>query len=151
VWNQRSRRAVVTRETWKSAIAWSYLMAALILLPLLVEFLLEQVGVIHGPTLQDELPDSVFMALMFDAIAVGVLILLYWPIAGLIVLFYWNSDRQFTIPAVLFLVGNGLLLLDQFVLALPDSGPLFRICIASGWLFVIAAIRAWFVWVRMRI
>lgn len=139
------RQATGARSKWTVLVAWTYLIAALMLIPLLVEFVLERAGVIHGPALEEELPESVVIALMFDALAVGGLALLYWPIAALIVLFYWKSNRQFAIPALLFLIADGMLLLNV-VLALPDSGPLFYVCIAFGWLFAIAAVRAWFLW-----
>ena len=137
------------RAVWKGVVAWSYLAAALMLLPLLVEFGLEQVGVIHGPALEDELPDSVLIVLMFDALAVGGVALVYWPVAAATVLFWWRSDRRFAIPAVLFLIADGLLFLNV-VLALPDSGPLFWVCMAFGWFFAIAALHAWFSWIRRR-
>ena len=138
------------RAAWKALVASSYLVAAVILLPVLVEFVLERTGVLHGPSLEGELPQSVLIFLLFDALAVNGLALLYWPVAIVIALFFWKRDRQFAIPAILFLIADGSFFLNAF-LALPDSGPLFYVCIAFGWLFAIAAVRAWFLWARGKI
>lgn len=137
-----------TREKWKGVVAWSYLVAALILLPLLVEFVLERVGVIRGPTVEGQLPDGVVLGLMFTALAAGGLVMLYWPVATLVVLYYWKGDRRFALPAMLFLVADGLFFINGWALELPDSGPLFLACVGSGWLFAIAAVRTWYLWVR---
>ena len=134
---------------WKGAVAWSYLLAAMILLPLLVAASLEQVGALDSSTLADELP-AVHVTLLFDALAVGGLIFLYWPIAAIVVLVYWNRDRRFAVPAILFLVADGLLTVNWIVLDWPDFGPLFAVCLILGWVFVVAAIRTWILWARQK-
>jgi hypothetical protein len=139
-----------TRGIWKGVVAWSYLVAGLILLPLLVEFVLERVGIVQGPTLEGQLPDGVVLVLMFTALAAGGLALFYWPVAAVVVLCYWKGDRRFALPAVLFLVAHALFFINGWALGLPDSSPLFLVCIASGWVFAIAAVRTWYRWLRGR-
>ena len=132
------------RGKWKGIVAWSYLIAGLILLPLLLEFLLEQLGVIRPPV-ESALPEAVLIALMLDAFAVGGIIFLGWPFA-IAIAWFLRHDWRFALPAILFLVAEGLLAIH--LLVWPGSQTMFRVCMAFGGIFCIAAIRAWVMWVR---
>jgi hypothetical protein len=137
-------QAVDARRKWKAIVAWSYLIVALVALPLFLEFLLEALGVIRPP-IESALPEVVFIALVLDAFAVGGIIFLGWPFAIAIVWFL-RHDRRFAAPAILFLVAEGLLATN--LLVWPGSQAMFAVCVAFGGVFCIAAIRAWVLWIR---
>jgi len=97
------------------------------------------------PPIESALPETVFIALVLDAFAVGGIIFLGWPFA-IAVIWFFRNDRTLIVPAILFLVAEGLLAVN--LLAWPSSQAMFRICVAVGGVFCIAAIRAWVLWAR---
>lgn len=131
----------------KAVVAWSYLISAVMVSPLLVELLLEAVGILHGSALEEELPETLLWLLLLDSLAVGGLMLLAWPLAALVVLFCWRRDRRLAVPAVFFLAGDALFFLGPHV-GLPRLVE--SAVVACGWVFVITAIRTWFLWLRGR-
>jgi len=133
-----------TRTKWKGLVAWTYLVAGLLVLPLVLEFLLEELGVIARP-MEGSLPDVVVLGLMFDAIVVAGLILFGWPFM-IAIAWFLRDDRRLAVPAVRFLVAVGLLALTNLVF--PGSQALFRVSMAAGGLFGITAVRAWIQWIR---
>lgn len=133
-----------TRAKWNGLVAWTYLVTGLLVLPLVLEFLLEELGVIARP-IEGSLPDVVVLGLMFDAIVVGGLILFGWPFM-IAIAWFLRDDKRLAVPAILFLVAEGLLALTNLVF--PGSHALFRVSMAAGGLFGITAVRAWIQWMR---
>jgi O-antigen/teichoic acid export membrane protein len=78
---------------------------------------------------------------------VGGIIFLGWPFA-IVIVWFFRHDRRFAVPAILFLVAEGLLATN--LLVWPGSQAMFAVCVAFGGVFCIAAIRAWVLWIRER-
>ena len=134
------------RGRWKGVVAWSYLVAGLLVLPLVAEFLLEELGLIPRP-IEGSLPDALVLGLMLDSIFVGGLIFFGWPFV-IAIAWFLRHDKRLVVPALVFLVAELLFALNSVLW--PGCDALFRASMAFAGLFGIAAVWAWAQWLRRR-
>ena len=92
-------------QAWvRPVVRWVYLATGVLILPLVLEGLLEQVGILEPP-LESTILDPIYVALLFSALAVGGLIFLGWPFAIAVLLLY-GREWPLVTPAILFLVAE---------------------------------------------
>jgi hypothetical protein len=119
------------RGALRGLVAWSYVLSALLVLPLSVDVLLHELGLISGSLLP--VPE------LFGWLT-GVLIFLGWPFA-LAIVWFFRRDRVLVLPAVLFLAAE-MIVVVWFQVA-PTSRLLESITALGGAVFGVSAIRAW--------
>lgn len=125
------------RAALEGLVAWSYLAIGLLVLPMMLDLLLHELGVISGSLLP--FPPELGGWLL------GLLIFLGWPFA-IAIAWFFRRDRVLALPALLFLGGELLLALHFQVF--PLSSLLFVICGIAGAAFGVSAIRAWALHIR---
>lgn len=131
------------RALLRPVIEWAYLVTGVLILALIAEWSLEQVGVIEPPV-EGSIPDAVYVGLVFASLAVGGLIFLGWPFA-LVVIWLYVRERPILIPAVAFLAAEVAFAINT--LALPGSSPMF---ILFGGLLGLHAVTGVWAWTKGR-
>ncbi len=119
------------RPVLRGLVAWSYLLAGLLVLPLAVDLLLHELGVISGSVLP--VPE------LFGWLT-GFLIFLGWPFA-IAIAWFFRLDRVLALPALLFLAAE-LVVVAWFQVG-TTSRLLESITALAGAVFGVGAIRAW--------
>jgi hypothetical protein len=131
------------RAFMRPVIEWAYLVTGTLILMLIAEWTLEQVGVLQPPV-EGSIPDAVYIALSAASLAVGGLVFLGWPFA-LAVIWLYRRERPILIPAVAFLAAEVTFAVNT--LALPGSEALF---IVFGGLLGIHAVTGVWAWATGR-
>lgn len=119
------------RPLVRGLVAWSYLLAGLLVLPLAVDLVLHDLGVISGSILP--VPE------LFGWLT-GFLIFLGWPLA-IAIAWFFRRDRVLALPAVLFLAAEFVVVV--WFQAGPTSRLLELTTALAGAVFGVSAIRAW--------
>jgi hypothetical protein len=123
----------------RGLVAWSYLPIGLLVVPMMVDLLLNEFGLISGSILP--FPPELGGWLL------GVLIFLGWPFA-IAIAWYFRRDRVVALPAVLFLGAELIFAIVYWVW--PTSGAMLALSGIAGAVFGVSAIRAWVLWIRNR-
>lgn len=134
-----SRRSRV-RAFLRGLVAWGYLAAGLLVLPLMVDLLLHELGLTSDSILP--FPPELGGWLL------GLLIFLGWPFA-IAVAWFLRRDRVLALPAVLFLVAE--VMVGIYFRSTGASSLLLSMAGIAGAAFGVAAIRAWAIWIRDRV
>lgn len=119
------------RSVVRGLVAWSYLFAGLLVLPLTFDLLLHEIGMISR---------SILLVPELFGWLTGVLIFLGWPFAVAIAWFF-RRDWVLALPAVLFLAAELIVLI--WFQAGPGSRLLEVTAAVAGAAFGISALRAW--------
>ena len=131
------------RALLRPVIEWAYLATGFLVLALVSEWTLEQVGVMEPP-MEGSIPDSLYVALVLASMAVGVLIFFGWPFA-IAVIWLFRRERRILIPAVSFLAAEVAFAINTLVF--PGSSAMF---IVFGGLLSLHAVTGVWAWIQGR-
>jgi hypothetical protein len=132
-------RHVRARAFLRGLIAWVYLATGLLVLPLMLDLLLHESGLITGSLLP--------VAAELGGWLLGLLIFLGWPFA-MAIAWFLRRDRVLALPALLFLAAE--LMVGIYFQSTNPSGLLLSLAGIAGAAFAVGAIRAWAIWIRDR-
>ena len=125
------------RAFLRGFVAWSYLATGLLVVPMMADLMLHELGLISESLLP--VPPEL------GGWVLGVLIFLGWPFAVAIAWFL-RQDRVLAVPAVLFLAAELIFAILYWIS--PTSTLLFSLSGMAGAVYGVSAIRAWVLWIR---